>query len=86
MFGSNEQLTAVNPTIGQRRPPQLEARLAGGAGLLGADGAFVDDGYASKHHLSVGSPLVVTTPTGGRVPLVVKGIFKPPNGGSPFGP
>ncbi|MFZ1992818.1 MAG: FtsX-like permease family protein, partial [Solirubrobacteraceae bacterium] len=41
---------------------------------------------ASKHHLSVGAPLVVTTPTGGRVVLVVKGVFKPPNGGSPFGP
>jgi putative ABC transport system permease protein len=53
---------------------------------LGANGAFVDNGYASKHHLTVGSPLTVTTPTGGRVPLVVKGIFKPPNGGSPFGP
>ena len=38
------------------------------------------------HHLSVGSPVVVTTPTGGRISLVVRGVFKPPNGGSPFGP
>ena len=30
--------------------------------------------------------MVVTTPTGTHVPLVVRGIFKPPNGGSPFGP
>ncbi|MGZ4177860.1 MAG: ABC transporter permease [Solirubrobacteraceae bacterium] len=86
VLGSNEQLTAVNPDIG--RVVHLHWKHGSQAVLatLGANGAFVDDGYASKHHLSVGSPLVVTTPTGGRVPLVVKGIFKPPNGGSPFGP
>ena len=86
VFGSNEQLTAVNPTVG--RVVHLDWKRGSQAVLatLGATGAFVDDGYASKHHLFVGSPLTVTTPTGGRVPLVVKGIFKPPNGGSPFGP
>jgi putative ABC transport system permease protein len=62
VFGSNEQLTAVTPTIGQ---------------VIHLN---------SKHHLFVGSRLVVITPTGARVPLAVKGIFKPPNGGSPFGP
>ena len=35
VFGSNEQLTAVNPGIGRRRAPQLDARLAGGAGDAG---------------------------------------------------
>jgi putative ABC transport system permease protein len=86
VFGSNEQLTAVNPTIG--RVVHLDWTHGSQAvlGSLGADGTFIDNGYASKHHLSVGSRLAVTTPTGGRVPLVVKGIFKPPNGGSPFGP
>ena len=86
VFGSNEQLTAVNPTIGQvvhlNWKQGSQAVLAG----LGPAGAFVDDGYASKHHLTLGSPLVVTTPTGGRIPLVVRGVFKPPSGGSPFGP
>ena len=86
VFGSNEQLTAVNPTVG--RVVHLNWKRGSQAVLatLGSQGAFVDDGYATKHHLFVGSPLVVTTPTGGRVPLVVHGIFKPPNGGSPFGP
>ncbi len=86
VFGSNEQLTAVNPMIG--RVVHLDWKHGSQAVLatLGSSGAFVDDGYASKHHLSVGSPLVVITPTGGRVPLVVRGVFKPPNGGSPFGP
>ncbi|HYZ80686.1 MAG TPA: FtsX-like permease family protein [Solirubrobacteraceae bacterium] len=86
VLGKNEQLTAVNPTIGQvvrlRWKHGSQAVLA----TLGANGAFIDDGYASSHHLSVGSPVVVTSPTGQRIPLVVRGIFKPPSGGSPFGP
>ena len=56
VFGSNEQLTAVNPTIG--RVVHLDWKRGSQAVLatLGASGAFVDDGYASKHHLFVGSP------------------------------
>ncbi len=86
VLGSNEQLTAVNPTIGSVIHLNWKHGSQAVLATLGATGAFVDDGYASKHHLGVGSRLVVTTPTGGHVPLVVKGIFKPPNGGSPFGP
>ena len=64
VFGSNEQLTAVNPTVG--RVVHLDWKRGSQAVLatLGTTGAFVDDGYASKHHLFVGSPLTVTTPTG----------------------
>jgi putative ABC transport system permease protein len=52
---------------------------------LGANGAFVDDGYAEDHHLRVGSPVSVVVPSGKRLQLEVKGIFDPPAGGSPFG-
>ena len=52
---------------------------------LGRNGAFVDDGYADDHHLRVGSRIPVLTPNGNRLDLVVKGIFEPPSGGSPFG-
>jgi ABC-type antimicrobial peptide transport system permease subunit len=52
---------------------------------LGADGAFTADSYARSHHLSIGSPLAVTTPSGAHIPLVLKGTFTPPSGGSPFG-
>ena len=52
---------------------------------LGEDGAFIDDGFAKKHNLTVGSPIKVTAPDGTVVPLVIKGIFDPPPGGSPFG-
>ena len=52
---------------------------------LGADGAFVDDGYAKKHDLRVGSPVEVTFANGDRHRFVIRGIFDPPTGGSPFG-
>ena len=54
-------------------------------GRLGADGAIVDNDYAKKRLLSVGSPLRLTAPNGKTVDLVIKGIFDPPTGGSPFG-
>ncbi len=52
---------------------------------LGADGAFVDDDYAKSHDLTVGSMLEMTFPTGETGSFIVKGIFNPPTGGSPFG-
>lgn len=52
---------------------------------LGADGAFVDDGFAADKGLSVGSDIAVTVPSGTTKTFVVRGIFDPPTGGSPFG-
>lgn len=86
VFGSNEQLTAVDPGIAAVVRLNWTHGSPAVLASLGAHGVFTDNSYASKHHLSIGSPLVVTTPTGTRIPLVVKGIFKPPSGGSPFGP
>ena len=53
---------------------------------LGANGAFVSDGYADDHDLSVGSPVEVTFANGDKRTFRVDGIFDPPTGGSPFGP
>ena len=52
---------------------------------LAPNGAFVDDDYAKDHNLQVGSSVVVETPSGEKLRLVVRGIFDPPTGGSPFG-
>jgi putative ABC transport system permease protein len=52
---------------------------------LGENGAFTSKDYAKKHHLSVGSLVSVETPTGGTMHLIVRGIFAPPQGGSPYG-
>jgi ABC-type antimicrobial peptide transport system permease subunit len=53
---------------------------------LGSDGAFVDDGYAKSHDLTIGSPVGVTFVNGIKKTFKVNGIFDPPPGGSPFGP
>jgi ABC-type antimicrobial peptide transport system permease subunit len=52
---------------------------------LGRTGAFVDDKYAKKHHLHLGSPLSLETPTAKILHVKVTGVFKLPKGGSPFG-
>ena len=85
IFGSTEPVTAVDPQVGRVLTLKWKDGSQAVLGALGRDGAFVDDGYASDHHLRVGSRIVVLTPTGKRLNLVVRGIFKPPSGGSPFG-
>ena len=86
VFGSQEFTTAVTP--GAKDVMALEWKEGSQETManLGADGAFVDDGFAKDHHLSVGSPVPVTFITGKTRVFDVKGIFDPPTGGSPFGP
>ena len=52
---------------------------------LQQDGAFVAKDYAKHHHLVVGSRLAVETPSGTTMHLLIRGVFEPPKGGSPFG-
>ncbi len=85
VFGSHINVTGVEPNVG--RVIKITWRH-GGPGVpaaLGATGAFVSTTYAKDHHLAMGSPVPVELPTGQTVPLVVKGIFRAPTGGSPFG-
>jgi putative ABC transport system permease protein len=86
IFGNQEQLTAVDP--GLRDSIKLDWQQGSQAlfSTLGLSGAFTDDGYAKDHHLHVGSQVVMLTPTGDHLGVVIRGIFKPPSGGSPFGP
>jgi putative ABC transport system permease protein len=87
IFKSVHQATAVNPGGAQIFNMKW---LDGGSNAviahLGPHGAFVDDNFAKTHHLKIGSPLTLTAPTGKSVDLHVIGVFKPPTGGSPFGP
>jgi putative ABC transport system permease protein len=52
---------------------------------LGRNGAFVSKDYAKSHDLGVGSTIAVETPRGNTMHLVVRGVFSPPKGGSPYG-
>jgi ABC-type antimicrobial peptide transport system permease subunit len=87
IFGKVHQATAVNPGGSQIFNINW---LHGGSNAviakLGPHGTFLDDSFAKSHHLTIGSPLTLTAPTGETVRLHVLGIFKPPTGGSPFGP
>ena len=85
VFGSTEFVTAVDPTAAEVIKLDWVEGSQDVFRELGADGAFVDDGFAKDHGLSVGSPITVTVPSGKQLDLTVKGIFDPPAGGSPFG-
>ena len=86
IFDKNVQVTAVSPNLAQTvRIDWLEGGTDPAA-KLGKDGAFTDKDYAKSHHLTIGSPIAVGTPTGQTLHLRLKGIFDPPKGGSPFGP
>src|SRR5262249_16982187 len=78
-------VTATEP--GQSQVINLK-RKAGQPTIIdppGANGAVVSKNYAKDHQLTVGSRLQLLTPTGDILDLVLKGIFDPPTGGSPFG-
>jgi ABC-type antimicrobial peptide transport system permease subunit len=85
VFGSADSVTAVTPNAGQAIALDWVAGSQSVYSDLGENGAFIDNDFAKKHNLSLGSPIKITVPNGNVVPLVVKGIFDPPPGGSPFG-
>jgi len=85
-FGSRMSATAVNPDTASMFNIDWKDGSQRVLATLGNNGAFVDDGYADDHNLKVGSPIDLTFASGQRKDFVVRGVFKPPTGGSPFGP
>jgi putative ABC transport system permease protein len=85
VYGDPSFVTAVTPNSGQALNLDWKEGSQAVFGELGATGAFVDDGFADDHNLTIGSPIKITTPAGKVLDLTVKGIFDPPAGGSPFG-
>jgi putative ABC transport system permease protein len=84
-FGKRSTVTAVEPNVANVINFAWDAGGPSTPARLGADGAFVSKDYAKKHHLAVGSPIDLETPTGQMLHLKLRGIFAPPKGGSPFG-
>jgi putative ABC transport system permease protein len=84
-FGKNFFATAVNPPGGTIFHLDWKEGSQAVFSQLGADGAFIDDGYAKKHKLAIGSPIDMTFASGAHQTFFVRGIFNPPTGGSPFG-
>ena len=86
VFGKNAFATAVDPGMAQVINMKWQAGSQAVFSELGADGAFVDKDYAKKHNLRLGSRVAVTFPNGSTRQFIIKGVFDPPSGGTPFGP
>ena len=84
-YGKTFFATAVNPPASTMFHLDWVVGSQATLATLGADGAFVDKDYAKSHNLSQGSSVKLTFPDGQTKPFVIKGIFDPPTGGSPFG-
>jgi putative ABC transport system permease protein len=84
-FGHRITVTAVEPNVSSVIDLKWKAGSTETPAHLGRGGAFVAKSYAKDHHLDVGSPINLETPTGGALHLTLRGIFDPPKGGSPFG-
>jgi putative ABC transport system permease protein len=88
IFNATHTLTAIDPGGSQT----IKLNWIAGPGQsvfeqLGSTGAFVDKTFAKDHHLTVGSQIPATVPSGETRSFTVVGIYKPPAGGSPvFGP
>jgi putative ABC transport system permease protein len=83
-FGHTDNITGVDPSLAKVVSLDWKEGSTAVPAELGTDGAFVDHKFAKSHHLHVGSPIRVETPTAKVLHLHVKGIFKLPKGGSPF--
>src|SRR5581483_80252 len=71
-FGKTIQVTAVEPETPKVMALDWKAGSQSVLGSLGSSGAVVDDGYAKRHRLALGSPLELLTPRGRTLHLVVR--------------
>ncbi len=86
VYKKSEFVTAADPGMAQVINMDWKEGSPAVFSQLGQDGIFVDDSFADDHDLKPGSTVDVTFANGNTKTFVVKGIFKPPTGGSPFGP
>jgi putative ABC transport system permease protein len=84
-FGKTITITAVDPQAPELLTFDWRSGSQASLGQLGTDGAIVDAAYADSHALVLGSRFPMQTATGKTLQLEVKGVFRPPAGGSPFG-
>ena len=85
ILGKTQFITAVDPGASKVFSLTWASGSQSVMDNLGSDGAFTDENFAKDHDLTVGTPVEMLFPSGERSRVVIKGIFDPPNGGSPFG-
>jgi ABC-type antimicrobial peptide transport system permease subunit len=86
VYKKSEFVTAADPGMAQVINMDWKEGSQEVFSQLGQDGVFVDDSFADDHDLTLGSTVELTFANGTTKTFVVEGIFKPPTGGSPFGP
>ena len=84
-FGSRISVTGVDPDISRVVSVSWQHGNAQTPSQLGADGTFVNKDYAHSHDLHVGSPVIVETPSGKHLYLIVHGVTAPKKGETPYG-
>ncbi len=84
-FGSKVNVTGVPPDVSQVIAVKWKSGSPQTPAQLGSGGAFVSKAYAKAKHLHAGSPLSLELPSGATLHLVLRGIYSPPKGGSPYG-
>jgi putative ABC transport system permease protein len=78
--GKENTITGVDPaTIARFYTFKWTSGSERTLGKLGTDGALVTKSYAKGEHLKVGGSVSVTTPSGAKRTLVVRGIYDPPS-------
>jgi putative ABC transport system permease protein len=78
-FGDKEVVNSIDATTAAGRFSFDYAQGSDDAvASLGRDGAIVDEGLATEHHLTVGDRFSVTSATGEQLSLTVKAIEKSP--------
>jgi putative ABC transport system permease protein len=79
LAGEEENISGIDPkTISHFYTFKWAKGSEQSLGRLGADGAIVTKAYAEAKHLKIGNPLALTTPSGTKRTLVVRGIYSPP--------
>jgi putative ABC transport system permease protein len=84
-FGHRIGVTAVDPQVSKVITVDWASGDPSVPAQLGRNGAFVSKDYAKSHGLQIGDTIDVETPRGNTMHLVVRGIYAPPKGGSPYG-
>ncbi len=78
-FGDEEGVNIVDPgTVGRLFDFDYQDGASTTLASLGADGAVVDEGWATEHRLGVGERFSITAPTGRELDLVVRGVETSP--------
>jgi putative ABC transport system permease protein len=84
-FDKTISITAVDKTAPELLRFDWRAGSQASLSQLDPDGAIVDAEYADDHGLSEGSTINLQMVTGKVLRFQVRGVFRPPAGGSPFG-